>query len=264
MSAAGRKPSRDDLRAAARALVASEHSVALTGAGISVDSGIPDFRSPGGLWSRFDPMEYATLQAFLVDPEKVWKMIFELRAVLAAAHPNPGHMALARLEALGKLACIVTQNVDCLHQDAGSKNVIEFHGNNRRLICLGCGKTVEGLESASDAGADRVAPRCEACDRVLKPDVVFFGEAIPGEALTRAQAEASRAGAALVVGTSALVAPANLLPHIASRAGAKVIEVNLEPTELTDSLTDVFLEGSSSEVLPALIAEVERLLGEGQ
>jgi len=263
VSPAAGTPSRDRLRAAAEALVASEHSLALTGAGISVDSGIPDFRSPGGLWSRFDPMEYATLQAFLVDPEKVWNMIFELRSVLDSARPNPGHIALARLEELGKLACVVTQNVDSLHQDAGSKNVIEFHGNNRRLVCLGCGKVVDSAElaaGAAESGAEHTVPRCRDCDRVLKPDVVFFGEAIPGDALVRAQAEASRVGAALVVGTSALVAPANLLPHIASRGGAKVIEVNLEPTELTDSLTDVFLEGSSSEVLPELVAEVESLL----
>ena len=259
MGASGSRPDRSGIHSAAEILAGAQHAVALTGAGISVDSGIPDFRSPGGLWTRFDPMEYATLQAFLVDPEKVWNMIFELRGLLESAEPNPGHLALARLEALGRLHCVVTQNVDNLHQEAGNKQVVEFHGNNRRLICLGCGTTVDSNDIEMPEG-ERQAPRCATCDRVLKPDVVFFGEAIPGEALARAQAEAARTDAMLVVGTSTTVAPANLMPHIASRAGAKIIEVNLEVTELSHSLTDVFLAGSSSEVLPVLVEELEALL----
>ena len=224
--------------------------VALTGAGISVDSGIPDFRGPGGLWDRFDPMEYATLAAFLSRPEKVWEMIREMNAVIGAARPNPGHLALARLEAMGKLAAIVTQNIDNLHQEAGSRTVIEFHGNGRHLVCLECGRRV----AADQAPRAEFPPRC-SCPRqpVLKPDVVFFGEMIPQEAGTRAQAEAMGCDVMLVIGTSAVVAPASGIPWIARKSGAMVAEINLEPTPLTGSVAHESAWGSASEILPRIV-----------
>ena len=223
--------------------------VALTGAGISVDSGIPDFRGAGGLWDRFDPMEYATLDAFLRRPEKVWEMIRAMNAVIEAARPNPGHLALARLEAMGRLASIVTQNIENLHQEAGSRTVIEFHGNGKTLVCLECGRRV----AAAEVSRDEFPPRCSCLRQpVLKPDVVFFGEMIPAEANSRAQAEATGCDVMLVVGTSAVVAPASSIPWIARRNGAMVAEINLEPTPLTGNVAHVSAWGSASEILPRI------------
>jgi NAD-dependent deacetylase len=224
-------------------------AVALTGAGISVDSGIPDFRSAGGLWEQFDPMEYATIQAFARAPEKVWTMVREMNAVIRAARPNEGHLALARLESAGKLAAIVTQNIDNLHQDAGSREVIEFHGNGRRLICLECGRRI----SAADAPRDQDPPRCTCARRpVLKPDVVFFGEMIPPEAVARANRAVMRCDLLLVVGTSGLVSPASEIPGIARRSGARIAEINLEPTPLTGTVAHESLRGSASVLLPRI------------
>ena len=180
---------------AAQWLLQARKAIALTGAGISTESGIPDFRSAGGLWERYDPAEYATLGAFSRDPEKVWRMLAELEEVLDA-RPNPGHVALAELEQAGLLAGIVTQNVDSLHQAGGSRNVIEFHGSGRTLSCTTCGAvyeqaaladkprpprcTAESSEASGDSGSGR-------CGRILKPDVVFFDEQIPQRALMGAQ-----------------------------------------------------------------------------
>ncbi len=229
---------------AARLLAVRRRAVALTGAGISVESGIPDFRSRGGLWERFDPAEYATIQAFRANPPKVWKMLAEMESVLDAARPNPAHETLARLEEAGIVQGVITQNIDGLHQAAGSRRVVEFHGSHRTLSCLACGGRVD-REEARRRG---VPPACE-CGSVLKPDVVFFGEPIPEEALREAYRLAASCRVMLVVGTSAEVAPANQMPWIAKQAGAAVIEVNLEPTHLTGSITDVFLQGKAGRVL---------------
>lgn len=221
----------------------------LTGAGISVDSGIPDFRSMGGLWQKFDPAEYATIEAFQENPRKVWRMFAELEGTLRATRPNAGHLALARLGDL--VSGVVTQNIDGLHQAAGSKNVIEYHGSGRRLVCLSCREGYEPDAPASwEDGQPRI-PLC-ACGTVLKPDVVLFGEMIPYPAVRASRELASRAKTCLVCGTSALVHPASALPALAKEAGAIVIEVNLERTPLTDRVTDVFLQGSTTTVLPAL------------
>ncbi len=241
----------------ARALVAPDaHPIALTGAGISVESGIPDFRSAGGLWERFDPMEYATIDAFKQDPRKVWRMILGLEELLVQAAPNPAHTALANLEQAGALAGIVTQNIDNLHQRAGSATVVEFHGNGRRLRCLSCHKRYD----AAEAEALGSPPAC-ACGKILKPDVVFFGEAIPSQAMADAHDFARRARVVLVVGTSATVYPFAGLPSFAASRGAMLVEVNLEPTGLTGQC-DVALHASASEVLPALAARVEELVEE--
>ena len=225
---------------------------ALTGAGISVDSGIPDFRSAGGLWERFDPMEYATIEAFRRDPDRVWKMLREMGELIETARPNAGHEALAGLEARGLLDAIVTQNVDDLHQAAGSKGVIEFHGNARDIRCALCGDRAP--EPVPDAG-DR-APRC-TCGGVLRPMVVFFGEPIPAGALEQATDAATSCRTMLVVGTSATVAPASLIPMLAKRAGARLIEVNLERTALS-GVVDLALVGrSATEVLPEILRALD-------
>lgn len=227
---------------------AGGHAIALTGAGISVASGIPAFRGMGGLWEKYDPDEYATIDAFRANPGKVWKMIKEFKEVIERARPNPAHLALARLEQLGFLRTVITQNVDGLHQEAGNANVIEFHGNSRQAVCLACGKKYPNAR----LDLETLPPHCFSCGGVLKPDAVFFGEPIPREALTRAREEAQSCRVVLVVGTSAVVEPAASIPYLARRAGAAIIEVNPERA----LFSDIFLPGPAEEILPSLAAEV--------
>lgn len=240
---------------AARAIAGAQKVVAVTGAGASVESGIPDFRSAGGLWERYPIEEFATIHAFLRDPDRVWKLWHELGQQLLSVEPNAGHLALAELERLGRLDAVITQNIDNLHQRAGNTRVVEYHGNARRLICMSCGR-LEPLEFDTIAPA---APRC-ACGGVQKPDVVFFGEMIPHEAMNEAEALAQTADAVLIVGTSAQVYPAAGLPYTAKEHGATVIECNVERTDFTDTITDFFLEGPAGHMLPRLVQEVSRLL----
>lgn len=239
---------------AAKEIVERKRAVALTGAGISVDSGIPDFRSSGGLWEKFDPMEYAHIESFHCHPEKVWVLIRELDGVLSQAKPNPGHLGLGRLETLGFLQSVITQNVDGLHQEAGNQDVIEYHGNNKCLVCLQCNQRFTYAQVT--AGDDLSPPRCK-CGAILKPDMVFFGEPIPAESQYKAQVAARQCGVMLVVGTSAVVYPAAQIPLIAKNSGAVIIEVNLEETQLTGTVTDIFLQGSASRVFPLLVDAVQ-------
>ncbi len=238
---------------AAIIIIKSNLTLALTGAGISVESGIPDFRSAGGLWSKYDPAEYATIEAFRANPEKVWHMLREMDEVVSAARPNRAHEGLGELEKMGFLHFIITQNIDNLHQEGGSKNVIEYHGNSSTLSCLWCGRKYNAKEKRNE-----FPPRCE-CGKILKPDVVFFGEPIPPEALNRSFQLASSAEALLVIGTSAVVSPANTIPTVAKQNHAKIIEINMERTHLTDTITDIFLQGSAAEIVDALVQEVKRL-----
>jgi NAD-dependent deacetylase len=244
----------ESLDRVAEELATRRGAVALTGAGISVDSGIPDFRSPGGLWERFDPMEYATIDAFLDDPLRVWRMIAELHDLVVAARPNAGHLGLARLEHAGVLDGVVTQNIDNLHQLGGSQHVVEFHGNSSRLRCLACGTLRPSAQWAPGTGA----PRC-GCGHVLKPDIVLFGEPIPDAALDAAARLTEGCCAMLVVGTSATVAPASYLPLAAKRRGALLVEINLEPTEITH-LCDVAIHDGASRSLSLLAERVEAIV----
>ena len=238
--------------AAAEALKQSNFVVAVTGAGHSVESGIADFRSAGGLWSRYPPGEYATYESFLADPEKVWIMWYELGEILANAKPNPGHYALAELEALGFLKGVITQNIDGLHQEAGNTAVIEYHGNAGSLVCPACQRRRGICLEQRKLGA----PQCE-CGGYMKPDVVLFGEMIPPEAMFRSDALVQRCDVLLVVGTSAQVYPAAALPQTAKNHGATVIECNLEPTDFTHTITDIFIEGPSGETLPRIVELVK-------
>lgn len=224
--------------------------VALTGAGISVDSGIPAFRGSQGLWEYYDPQEYAHIDAFIANPGKVWRMLAEMLNLVFQARPNPAHLALAELEADGCLQSIITQNVDGLHQAAGSKRVIEFHGNTKRLICLSCGKQ-QGIKSNDDFS---LPPLCPDCQAVMKPDVVFFGEAIPETAQSNATVAATQADVMLVIGTSAVVYPVADLPLVTKRNGGKIIEINLEPSPLSKKISDLVIFDSASIVLPALVS----------
>ena len=222
--------------------------MALTGAGISVESGIPAFRGSQGLWDRYDPMEFAHIESFLANPKKVWKMLVELGDIVAKARPNPAHLALAELEAMGLMKAVITQNIDALHQSAGSREVIEFHGNGQRLICLSCGK----LFPKEAVSLENLPPRC-ACRGILKPDVVFFGEPIPAEASQRAFQMARECDLMLVVGTSAVVAPASDLPFIAKQQGAVICEINLERTHLSETISDYRLEASAGRALASIL-----------
>jgi NAD-dependent deacetylase len=226
----------------------STKALAITGAGISVESGIPDFRSPGGLWSRYDIFEYATIMAFEKDPAKVWVMLKEMDELLVKARPNPAHYALAELERRGHLLGIVTQNVDNLHQEAGSQNVVEYHGNAHRFVCLQC----KGVWPREALDFEKTPLYCY-CGGLIKPDVIFFGEDIPEGAMFKANAWALSCDLMLLIGTSMEVAPANVLPQVAKNQGAIIVENNLEHTRLTRFLVDYFLPGPAGEVWPRVM-----------
>lgn len=237
---------------AARGLLAGVRRLAvLTGAGMSAESGVPTFRdAQTGLWSRFDPMQLASPEGFRADPSLVWRWYAWRRALVAEAQPNAGHLALARSAGRFAELHIVTQNVDGLHQRAGSRDVLELHGNILRSRCLEeCGMTYERPQDLPPGEP----PRCPGCGGWLRPDVVWFGEMLDPGRLRAAEQAVTGAEALLVVGTSGLVYPAAGLPQQARRAGARVIVVNPQPTEL-DPVADVVVAGAAGVVLPGLLA----------
>ncbi|MDR3088566.1 MAG: NAD-dependent deacylase [Desulfobulbaceae bacterium] len=217
------------LREAAKKFRQAKQAVALTGAGISVASGIPDFRSPGGLWSMYAPQEYCALDAFYANPEKTWKLFRELGASLFDKKPSAAHRTLAELETAKLLRGIVTQNIDCLHQAAGSSQVLEIHGDHFHLQCLSCGY----LGAAKAADFHGSMPRCPHCGQALKPNIVLFGETV--RALDAIQSLIAACDLLLVIGTSAKVYPAAALPTIVRQQGGLIYEFNLEPALSTIS-----------------------------
>lgn len=240
-----------DLQDLAHAIRHSSRGVvALTGSGISVASGVPSFRGSGGLWTRHDPMEVATIEALTKDPERVWVFLRELDEILGAARPNAAHEALAELEQRGFLRAIVTQNVDGLHQAAGSRQVVELHGSNRSLHCIACGHRIAREEA--EARDTTTVPRCERCGGVLKPEVTFFGEELPRQALRRAEHLCRTSDVLLVIGTSVEVHPASRLPGLAEGHGAAVWEIN-PVAELPAAHR---LPGPAEDLLPALVEEL--------
>jgi len=242
----------DEIRKAAQLILTSKHAVALTGAGISTPSGIPDFRSPGsGLWEKVNPMLVASVFAFRLRPKKFFDWFRPLGRKLLEAEPNPAHIALARLEELGLLKVVITQNIDNLHQKAGSKRVLELHGHLREAQCMKCHKVVptEGLwEKVLEEGE---LPRCE-CGGILKPKVVLFGEALPRGVFLEAWGEAQRCDLMLIVGSSLEVFPAAELPSVAYQSGARLIVVNLTET-YADSMADVVIHEDVASVLPQIV-----------
>jgi NAD-dependent deacetylase len=223
--------------------------VVLTGAGVSTESGIPDFRSATGIWAQYDPMEYASIWAFERDPEKVWEFYGRRLGVLADAEPNPAHVALAELERRGLVASLVTQNIDRLHERAGSVDVVEVHGSIRTSSCRSC-----GLRVPLEAVVPRLPlPTCEACGSVLKPDVVMFGEQMPERETERAFELAREAALLLVVGSSLEVYPVAALPEETLAAGGSLAIVNRGPTPY-DADATVKVDGSAAEVLAAVVA----------
>ena len=238
-----------DLLHAAELWRRARRPVALTGAGISVPSGIPDFRSPGGLWSRYDPQEVASIQALHFNPLGVWEFLLDAVLIFSRARPNPAHDALAELERAGRLDGIITQNIDSLHERAGSRTVIEFHGNCRSFYCNTC-RSPQSPETALALDKTGIPWLCD-CGGVVRPDIVFFGETIPAGALLDSQTLAHGADLAVIVGTSGEVAPANTLPSRIKANGGAVIEVNLGPTYF-EGVSDVRIDASAEEALPEL------------
>ena len=248
---ATRLNSHSDIEGAARLLAAATRGVALTGAGISAESGIPTYRGEGGLWTKYDPVKIASIENFLADPSAYWSVARDRGPEVLAAEPNPGHYALAGLVKAQRLVAVVTQNTDGLHQDAGTDAVIELHGSGRMVECLDCG-TREPRRDVQHRLEFQLPPRCRICGGgFLKPTVVMFGEPMPLSAIAEARLLAENSDVMLVIGSSLVVFPAADLPVLAMRAGARLIIVNAEPTPL-DALADVVIRGRSGEVLPEL------------
>lgn len=220
----------------------------LTGAGISAESGVPTFRGKEGLWGKFRPQELATMKAFMDNPKLVWEWYNWRRSIINEVKPNPGHCALAELEGLVERFTLITQNVDGLHRRAGSQEVLEIHGNILRNKCMKCGR---GHADADEIDPDNI-PKCTSCGGRIRPDVVWFGEMLSEETIQLAFQRTEEAQVFLSVGTSAVVHPAASLPLTARHSGAILVEVNLEPTPITE-LADYSFIGQSGEVLPKLV-----------
>jgi NAD-dependent deacetylase len=220
--------------------------VVLTGAGISAESGVPTFRGKDGLWKKFRPEELATFDAFISNPQLVWEWYEYRRKLISEVKPNPGHHSLVEMEKFFENFNLITQNVDGLHQKAGSKNILELHGNIKRNKCIKCGRKYEELEFSSG----EIPPKCR-CGGMLRPDVVWFGEMLPADAINNAFKVSSLCDVFFSIGTSAVVYPVAHLPIVAKQAGAFLVEINIERTELSDLADEVFL-GKAGEILPKI------------
>jgi len=239
----------------ARAIREHQPCVVLTGAGVSTESGIPDFRSATGIWAQFDPSEYASLRAFRADPEKVWRFYKPRIAMLTGAAPNAAHLALAALERAGLVEAVITQNIDLLHERAGTRNLVEVHGSIRTASCPSCGASYPSDEVLTQFERDD-APRCADCGAILKPDVVFFGELLPVDAIERAFALARSAALLLVVGSALEVYPVAALPEETLAAGGRVVLVNKGATAYDGRAPK--LEASAGDVLEAVARDLVR------
>lgn len=235
----------NQLQIACDKLKKSKYTLVFTGAGISVESGIPPFRGEHGLWNKYNP-EVLDLGYYMENQEKCWKYIREIfYDFFSDACFNGAHKVLAEWEKNELVQAIVTQNIDNLHQEAGSQNVIEFHGNSKKLTCLECGKKYK----AKDIDFENIPPRCTEDNSVLKPDFIFFGEGIPTDAYSEAFAAAEQAEVCLIIGSTGEVMPASQVPRIAKQSGATVIEVNPDKSMFTKHITDIHLTGPATEIL---------------
>jgi NAD-dependent deacetylase len=250
-----------EVERAAETLAHSKHAVALTGAGHSTPSGIPDFRSPGsGLWEQNDPMAVASIWAFQRDPRVFYDWLRPQIKAMAEAKPNPAHHALAEMERMGVLQAVITQNIDRLHHQAGSQRVLELHGSVRYATCTACQTKYETDELLQRLVASQEVPTCPSCGGVLKPDVVLFGELLPMAVLFEAQAEAQRCDVMMVVGSSLEVHPAAELPSRAKHHGAELIIINYQPTYVDDQAT-VVIHDDLAAIVPQILDAVKRLRG---
>jgi NAD-dependent deacetylase len=248
-----------DIHRAARLMLASKYAVCLTGAGISVESGVRPFRGPDGLWTEYGEPPMDGYQRFLADPEGEWRHLVnkdgyvgKLREALEAARPHAAHYALAELEEMGILKHLITQNIDNLHRAAGSQKVAEIHGNFRKVRCIRCGSRYD-LEAVS---LDTLPPRCPACGGIVKTDTVLFGEPIPSDVMKTCQRETDSCDCMLSVGTSAFIYPAARLPLEVKRKGGTLIEIDPRETELS-RLCDLSLRGKAGELLPRLLSAIK-------
>ncbi len=248
---------KEELDKAASILARSTSAAALTGAGISRESGIPTFRDNDGIWGKYRPEELATLEGFLADPGLVWRWYMERLFTARTKKPNPGHYALARLERILPRFVLITQNIDDLHRKAGSADLIELHGNIERFRCLEAAHPAE-----YDPGWGEEPPLC-SCGSIIRPGVVWFGEQLPEKEVERAFAESAMCDVMLVIGTSGMVSPASHLPLAAKDADASVIEINTARSAITP-LADVFLEGPSGEILPGLVSRTAEIMNDIQ
>ncbi len=240
---------------AAHLLSDSRQAVAFTGAGVSAESGVPTYRDQGGLWQKYDPNRYASYDYFVRDPSYYWNFFLEIRRpLLKTARPNPAHLALARLEADGWLHSVITQNIDGLHQVAGSREVRELHGSARLTRCMSCGTeyTIDEVLPETDP---EIPPSCGKCGGVVRPGVVLFGESLPAAILDLATSEARTSDLLIAIGSSLTVYPAAALPEIAREAGAKIIVINVDPTPL-DSVADVVFHDRAGKILPQILARM--------
>ncbi|WP_031479111.1 SIR2 family NAD-dependent protein deacylase [Maridesulfovibrio frigidus] len=247
-------PDQSVLDQAAELIANARCAIVMTGAGFSVASGIPDFRSPGGVWSKYDPEKVASIRALQSDPETVWNFLLELFRMTQNFGPNPAHDALAELEASGIIKAVVTQNIDGFHQRAGSVNVVEFHGNCSHFFCSECFTEFDADKVTTAENSD-LPLKCLKCSGIVRPDLVFFGEQIPPEAYKRAFEFANQSDLVLIAGTSGEVVPANLIPPRIKNNGGKIIEINKIPSAYS-SMSDVFIEGQVEEILPALVRKI--------
>ena len=248
---------REQVISAAELINAAQHSVVLTGAGISTPSGIPDFRSPEcGLWVGVDPVAVASMYGFRQNPAAFYEWVYPLVDVTIHAQPNAAHYALATLEAQGRIDGIITQNIDTLHTCAGNRVVHELHGQFREATCTHCFEVFDATPIIQQFLLDRQVPRCPTCGGVIKPNVILFGEQLPVRPFMAAQDLVRKSDLILVVGTSLEVAPASELPVLARKNGAKIIIINLEPTHLDSSATLV-IHADAAEVLPQIVKQME-------
>lgn len=238
----------DLIKQAAETLRKAQYAIAYTGAGISVESGVPPFRGENGIWNNYDP-KTLDLDFFHSNPKESWEVIRELfYNYFGNAKANKAHLALAKLEEFGILKCVITQNIDNLHQQAGSETVFEFHGNSLKLICTKCSK----YYTPDDINFERLPPYCE-CTGLLKPDFIFFGEGIPMDAYQNSVNAVSQADVVIIIGSTGEVMPAAQMPFLAKQNGATIIEVNPEKSKFTKQITDIHLKGKAGDVMAELI-----------
>ncbi|MDP8002583.1 MAG: NAD-dependent protein deacetylase [Caldisphaera sp.] len=248
----------DQIRQIAEKMIKANYAIALTGAGISTGSGIPDFRGPRGIWKIMDPGLFH-ISYFLSDPLSSWKLFMnEMYDKIKDAKPNAAHYSLARLEEMGIIKAVITQNIDDLHRKAGSKEVVELHGNMRYSICTQCKRKYD-IEDAFKEVRENKIPLCPYCGGILKPDVVFFGEALDYSVINKAYELASNSDLFLVLGSSLSVSPANQLPIIAKSRGAELIIINMGETEF-DSYADIKIEGKVEEIFLEICKKIEELI----
>lgn len=231
----------------------AEKVAVLTGAGVSAESGVPTFRDPGGIWEKFRPEQLANFEAFMKDPDFVWSWYQHRREIMREVTPNKGHLALSEMEKVFTNFDLITQNIDNLHFRAGSKRVIELHGNIERNFCLKCRTFFDVIDLQ-----EKKVLKCDKCGGLIRPDVVWFGEMLPMKELRYAEKRAAESDVFFTVGTSAEVYPSAMLPVIAKRAGAYVVEVNIKPTAISGELDEI-LTGKSGEILEELLKRIKEI-----